>query len=162
MEEKTYVVVDVESNGPIPGDYSMTQLGAVVVDEKLDKTFRVNIKPISEKFDEVRVNPAHSKDAVDAKTAMQMFKDWLGENAKGKPVFVSDNNGYDWMFVCWYLWHFLGENPFGYNSTNLNSYYKGIKQDINVNIGELREKVLSHDALQDAIDNSKIFNMIRN
>jgi DNA polymerase III alpha subunit (gram-positive type) len=158
--DKTFIVVDVESNGPIPGEYSMTQLGAVVVDDNLDKTFNVNIKPISEKTDENRIVSSHLIDAFDAKAAIKMFKDWLVENVKGKPIFVSDNNGFDWMFVCWYFWHFLNENPFGYNSTNLNSYYKGMKKDLATNIDELREKELSHDALQDAIDTAKIFNLI--
>ena len=48
---KTYIMVDIEANGPIPGDYSMTSLGAVIVDEKLDNLFKMNLKPISEKFD---------------------------------------------------------------------------------------------------------------
>lgn len=34
-----YIMVDIESDGPIPGDYSMISLGAVLVDTTLDKTF---------------------------------------------------------------------------------------------------------------------------
>lgn len=43
---KTYILVDVETNGPIPGDYSMTPIGATIVDKSLVKTFYVNITPI--------------------------------------------------------------------------------------------------------------------
>lgn len=32
-------MVDIESDGPIPGDYSMIALGAVLVTEALDQTF---------------------------------------------------------------------------------------------------------------------------
>src|SRR5260370_24545797 len=46
----TYVMVDVESDGPIPGDYSMVCFGAVVVDENLDRTFYARLSPISEKW----------------------------------------------------------------------------------------------------------------
>jgi len=28
-------------------------------------------------------------------------------------LFISDNDGFDWQFVNWYFWHFLGQNPFG-------------------------------------------------
>jgi hypothetical protein len=35
----SYIVVDIETYGPIPRDYSMISFGAVIVDEKLDKTF---------------------------------------------------------------------------------------------------------------------------
>lgn len=154
---KTYIMVDIESNGPIPGDYSMTSLGVVIVDEILDKTFKVNIKPISEKYDPARRNFADEKDAMGAKEAMQKFKEWLGRNVSDTPVLVSDNNGFDWMFVCWYFWHFLGENPLGYSSQNISSLYKGLKKDLNIKIDSLRKRTLVHDALEDAIDNAKIF-----
>ena len=46
----SYIMVDIESDGPIPGDYSMICFGAVLVDEKLDRTFYGKIKPISNNF----------------------------------------------------------------------------------------------------------------
>ena len=46
----TVVSVDTEADGPIPGDYSMISFGAVIVDEKLNKTFYGKLKPISEKW----------------------------------------------------------------------------------------------------------------
>lgn len=35
----TYVMVDVEADGPIPGDYSMVSFGAVIVEPRLERTF---------------------------------------------------------------------------------------------------------------------------
>ena len=46
----SYIMVDIESDGPIPGDYSMVCFGAVLVDEKLDRTFYGKLKPISDTF----------------------------------------------------------------------------------------------------------------
>ena len=46
----SYVVVDVESDGPIPAEYSMVCFGAVVFDEKLDKSFYGQTHPISDRF----------------------------------------------------------------------------------------------------------------
>ncbi len=43
-------MVDIESDGPIPGDFSMISFGAVLVDDRLDKTFYGKLKPISDKF----------------------------------------------------------------------------------------------------------------
>ena len=43
-------MVDVESDGPIPGDYSMVCFGAVVVEPSLEKTFYGKLKPISDKW----------------------------------------------------------------------------------------------------------------
>ena len=43
-------MVDIESDGPIPGDYSMICFGAVVVEPGLNRTFYGKLRPISEKF----------------------------------------------------------------------------------------------------------------
>lgn len=46
----TYIMVDVEADGPIPGDYSMICFGAIVVEPSLDRTFYGRLRPISEKW----------------------------------------------------------------------------------------------------------------
>ena len=45
-----YVMVDIESDGPIPGDYSMVCFGAVIVEAALRRTFYGKLKPISDKW----------------------------------------------------------------------------------------------------------------
>ncbi len=45
MSDMAYIMVDVETDGPIPGDYSMISFGAVLVDEQLNKTFYGQLKP---------------------------------------------------------------------------------------------------------------------
>jgi hypothetical protein len=44
-------------------------------------------------------------------------------------IFISDNNGFDWIFVCWYFYHFIGENPFGYSFRRLADLYCGSEKD---------------------------------
>ena len=46
-----YFMIDVESDGPIPGDYSMVCFGAVIVEPSLSRTFYGRLRPISERFD---------------------------------------------------------------------------------------------------------------
>jgi hypothetical protein len=46
----TYIMVDVESDGPVPGDYSMIALGAVVVDSTLNYKFSAKLRPISDRW----------------------------------------------------------------------------------------------------------------
>jgi hypothetical protein len=43
-----YMMVDIEADGPIPGDYSMISFGAIVVEPTLDRVFSARLKPISE------------------------------------------------------------------------------------------------------------------
>ena len=47
--QMAYVMVDIESDGPIPGDYSMICFGAVIVEPELKWTFYGRLKPISDK-----------------------------------------------------------------------------------------------------------------
>ena len=46
----TYVMVDIESDGPIPGDYTMISFGAVIVEQGLARTFYGQFRPVSEKW----------------------------------------------------------------------------------------------------------------
>ena len=46
----TYIMVDVEADGPIPGDYSLVCFGAIVVEPSLDRTFYGRLRPISDKW----------------------------------------------------------------------------------------------------------------
>jgi hypothetical protein len=46
----TYIMVDIEADGPIPGDYSMVCFGAIVVEPSLDRTFYGRLKPISDQW----------------------------------------------------------------------------------------------------------------
>ena len=126
-----YIMVDIESDGPIPGDYSMISFGAVLVDERLNKTFYGKCKPISNKFipEALAVSGFSREETMafdDAETVMKSFADWIKRVAKDRPVFISDNNGFDWMFICWYFHHFTGSNPFGFSSQNLGSLRESI------------------------------------
>jgi hypothetical protein len=156
----SYVMVDVESDGPIPGDYSMICFGAVVVREELDQAFYGRLKPISEKWipDALAVSGFQREDTFgfdDPKTVMESFTRWLKKNTQGRAMFVSDNNGFDWQFINWYLWHFAGENPFGHSSTNLGSLYKGLVKDTFQNFRHLRRTKHTHNPVDDARGNAE-------
>jgi len=43
------VVVDVEADGPIPGEYSVVCFGAVLVEPSLQKTFCGQVRPITDR-----------------------------------------------------------------------------------------------------------------
>src|SRR5215212_4990929 len=103
----SYVMVDIESDGPVPADYSMICFGAVIVEPTLDKTFYGRLKPVSEKWipEALAVSGFTREETLgfgDPKDVMEQFRDWLLEHAgKGQPMFISDNNGFDWQFINW-------------------------------------------------------------
>ncbi len=156
----TWIMVDVEADGPIPGDYSMVSFGAIVVEPALDRTFYGELKPVSEKWmpEALQVSGLTRTQTYgfkDPKTVMQKFAAWIAKVGGGRPMFVSDNNGFDWQFINWYFHHFIDLNPFGYSSTNLGSLYKGLRHNMRESFKHLRETKHTHNPLDDAKGNAE-------
>jgi DNA polymerase III epsilon subunit-like protein len=61
--------------------------------------------------------------------AMTQFRAWLrglgGKDAK--LVFVSFNAPFDWSFINYYFYKYLGENPFGFSALDIKAYYMGAR-----------------------------------
>jgi hypothetical protein len=154
-----YVMVDIEADGPIPGDYSLISLGAIVVEPGLTRVFSGRMKPISERFipDALAISNVTREDTLgydDPELVMERFAAWVKALGK-RPIFISDNNGFDWMFVCWYFHHFTGANPFGHSSQNLGSLYKGLVKDVFATFKHLRRTAHTHDPVDDARGNAE-------
>jgi DNA polymerase III epsilon subunit-like protein len=163
----TYIMVDVETDGPIPADYSMTCFGAILVDEQLDKTFYGQLKPISEQWlpKALEISGFTRQETLnfdEPKIVMEHFKNWISEHSNKQPVFISDNNGFDWQFINYYFYHFLGNNPFGHSSTNLGSLYKGLVKDMTKNFKLLRKTVHSHHPVDDVRGNAEALLYLKN
>jgi len=155
-------MVDVEADGPIPGDYSMICFGAVIVESSLSKTFYGQLKPISDKWvPEALAISGFSREETlnfpEPITTIDLFSKWLSEHSVGSPMFISDNNGFDWQFINWYFHHFTGKNPFGFSSTNLGSLYKGVVRNVYENFKHLRKTRHTHRPIDDAKGNAEAF-----
>lgn len=162
----SYVMVDIESDGPIPGDFSMISFGAVIVEPTLSKTFHGQLRPISDRWiAEALAVSGYTREQTlefpEAEFIMRKFQTWLSEHASGHPMFISDNNGFDWQFMNWYFHHFIGSNPFGYSSTNLGSLYKGIVRDTTQNFKHLRRTPHTHHPVDDAKGNAEALLSLR-
>ncbi len=156
----TYIMMDVETDGPIPADFSMICFGAAIVDDSLNKTFYGQLRPISEKWipERLQISGFTREQTLqfdDPKEVMNKFNNWVKVNSKDKITFVSDNNGFDWQFINYYFHHFLGENPFGHSSTNLGSLYKGLVKDTFKNFKHLRKTIHTHNPVDDVIGNAE-------
>jgi hypothetical protein len=153
-------MVDVEADGPIPGDYSMVCFGAVIVEPELQRTFYGRIRPISEQWvpAALKVSGFSREETLefdDPHKVMLAFERWLAEQAGRRVLFVSDNNGFDWQFINWYFHHFLGHNPFGFSSMNLGSLYKGMVKDTFKTFKHLRQTRHTHHPVDDARGNAE-------
>ncbi len=156
----SYVMIDIESDGPIPGDYSMICFGAVIVEPSLSQTFYGQLHPVSEQWQpEALAVSGFTREQTltfpEPEGVMRQFAAWLNEHSQGRPMFISDNNGYDWQFINWYFHHFTGANPFGFSSTNLGSLYKGLVRDVTQHFKHLRKTPHTHHPVDDAKGNAE-------
>ncbi len=162
----SYFMVDIEADGPIPGDYSMVSIGAIVVEPSLAQTFYAELRPISDRWiPEALAIGGFERDQTlafeDPKAVMPRLAAWIEASSTGRPLFISDNNGFDWQFVNWYFHHFTAANPFGHSSTNLGSLYKGLVRDTAKNFKHLRQTAHTHNALDDARGNAEALLQMR-
>lgn len=168
-------VVDVEADGPIPGDYSMLQFAAVKVEGGLrDALLSAKLKTLPQaslKLDAIEAigytreswRHDHFNNGHDPKEQMLEFEKWIERTTHGRPIFISDNNGFDWMFIAWYFHHFLGRNPFGYSSRRLGDLYCGLVKDMRAPWKHLRKTKHTHNPLDDAKGNAEaLLHMITN
>jgi len=156
----SYYVCDVESDGPIPSEYSMVCFGAVKVEPTLSKTFYGKTKPVSKLWlpDALAISGfsrQEHEEFDDPVVVMSNFADWLKETSVGRPIFISDNNGYDFSFINYYFHKYYGKNPFGWSSRRIGDLYCGMQNDAYSRWKHLRESPHNHNPISDALGNAE-------
>jgi DNA polymerase III epsilon subunit-like protein len=127
-----YVSVDVETDGPIPGEYSLLSFAMVVAGSFDGVVFRraapdapgfeATLKPISENFqpEAMHVNGLDRAQLLlqgeDPGAAMSRAAAWIAKHADGgTPVLVAYPLSFDWSWLYWYFNRFLGRSPFNHS-----------------------------------------------
>ena len=155
-------IVDVESDGPAPGLYSMVSLGCVRVDRELKTTFKATFAPISGQWiPEALAISDITRDQhlayPDPAEGMAAFDAFLKEASTERPVFVSDNPAFDWQWVNFYFHRYVGDNPFGHSARRIGDLYAGLTSDFAAAHGWklLRRTEHTHDPVDDAMGNAE-------
>src|SRR4051794_30263931 len=175
VERETYVSVDVEAAGPIPGEFSLLSIGACAVDD-VSRTFACELRPINNNADPnaLRVSGLSletlAATGLDPQQAMKRFADWAETLVTDdrELIFVGFNAPFDWSFVNYYFHRFLGRNPFGFTSLDIKAYYMGLTgcrwSDTRSSQMAARLRPKSHgdhSALHDAIYQAELFRLAR-
>ena len=157
----SWFVVDVEADGPIPHKYSMVSFGAIRVDEQLTTTFYGKTKPISDLWvPEALAVSGHTRqeheEFDDPKEVMSNFRDWVNSTSRnGRPIFVSDNNAFDFAWINFYFHYYLGSNPFGFSSRRIGDIVCGLERDLRFNWKKFRKTSHDHNPVNDAKGNAE-------
>ena len=170
-----FISVDVETAGPIPGEYSLLSIGACLVDDDT-KSFSALLKPINKNVDPAALEVTGlsldrlTQDGEEPSIVMKRFGDWIGSMVgEGEiPVFVGFNAPFDWSFVNYYFHRFAGTNPFGFTALDIKAYYMGATGCSwrDTRSSEISRKLNSigkgdHDALHDAKFQAELFRLAR-
>lgn len=162
------VVVDVESDGVIPHKYSMVCFGAVVVEPSLSKTFYGKTRPISDEWnpEALAISGFSRQEHLtfdEPREVMINFRDWLNNNVKDRPIFISDNLAFDWQWINYYFHYYIGKNPFGFSGRRIGDLYSGLEKDFFAasKWKEFRQTTHTHNPVDDALGNAEALLTIR-
>ena len=174
-QREIFVSIDVETAGPIPGEYSLLSIGGCDVDNE-DGTFSCELKPINRNADPAALKvTGMSLDVLERtgqapEEAMERFDVWATGLARDGEslVFVGFNAPFDWSFVNYYFHRFLGRNPFGFAALDIKAYYMGATGCDWADTRSSRmaatlkpRRTSDHKALEDALYQAELFRLIR-
>lgn len=178
-----YFSADVETDGPIPGPFSMLSFALVFAGrfdglqferpEHFDQHFYAELRPISEQYqhEALRVNRLDrerlSREGQDPEKAMTEAARWVrGIAGAGRPVVVAYPLSFDWTWLYWYFVRFSTEgSPFNHSGCfDIKTAY-AVKAGVPIAQAGQRQLEHSlrasrshrHNALQDAIGQAEIF-----
>lgn len=130
----SWFILDAETDGDAAGLYSMVSFGAIRFDEKLDRTFYAEVRPISplwvpERLAVSRITREQHEQFEDPALVMPRFRQWVLETTVGEPKFWSDNPAFDASFFNYYFSAFCGygTNPFGHSARRIGDLFAGLE-----------------------------------
>jgi hypothetical protein len=178
-----YISADVETDGPVPGEFSLLAFGLAVVGRydgrrferqpEREQTFYRELRPISGQYEQeaLAVNGLDRtrllRDGTPPEQAMAEAAEWVATVSDGhRPVLVAYPVAYDWSFLYWYFERFTQRgSPFGHSSClDIRTLYQAITGNVFDRSGKeamaafLRpEAPHTHNALDDAVEQGELF-----
>lgn len=178
-----YFSADVETDGPIPGPYSILSFALVYAGyydgdrfrrpDSYAHSFYEELKPISDNFQEdaLRVNGLDRArlclEGEDPTRAMTAAAEWVKRIAgNAKPVLVAYPLSFDWTWLYWYFVRFASRgSPFGYSQCFDIKTAVAVKGRLPIwKAGRSRlpsalhsQHQHTHHALDDAVEQAQIF-----
>lgn len=151
------IFVDVEAVGTSPVNGTMTEFGCVHYPSK--QTFHGVLYEGTPNPDNPAVPVVGAMVATQAEVAWDLMN-WLDEVCdNGRPVFVSDNPAYDFMWIAGMFDKAVFTNPFGHSGRRISDFYAGLKRDWKNTQGwkKYRQTVHDHNPVNDAMGNVEAF-----
>ncbi|HFE9905206.1 TPA: hypothetical protein ACGA4X_000071 [Acinetobacter baumannii] len=105
-----YISFDIETSGPIPGEFNLLSIGACIVSNPAISIY-LELKPISSKHDleVIAVTGLNLEklevDGLDLLMAIVNFKKWIKSSCPPdqEPIFMGLNSLFNWSFIHYYF-----------------------------------------------------------
>jgi hypothetical protein len=141
-KEELYFSTDIETNGPIPGPYSMLSFACVAITENGDEigTYSANLATLLGAGENPDTMEFWAKfpdawaecrrDQQEPEKAMKDFVNWVVATCGDKynPVCVAMPSGFDFMFLYWYMVYFAGLSPFSFSCVDMKTYAMAMRR----------------------------------
>lgn len=170
-----YISFDVETNGPIPGLYSMLSIGCAAYEypKKQVGLFERNLIELPDAKEHPdtmewwkgfpEAYALTREDQVDPAVAMKDLVKW-SESLGGKATFAAFPSGFDFTFLYWYVVAFTNSRSFKFSCVDIKTYAMALlKTDYrrstkrNLPSHWFGDKPHTHGALDDAIEQGEMF-----
>lgn len=178
-----YFSADVETDGPIPGPFSMLSFAIVYAGsfdgqrferpKNYDRSFYRELRPISDQYQDeaLKVNGLNRerlcKEGANPRLVMPEAREWVLENCQGaNPILVAYPLSFDWSWLYWYFISFCeAGSPFGHSRCFDIKTALSVKAHIPISrAGRARldprlgsNRAHTHHAIGDAIEQAEIF-----
>lgn len=178
-----YFSADVETDGPIPGPFSILSFAMVYAGRfdghrfstpaTYDRTFYRELKPISSNFqpEALRINGLDRnrllREGEAPNLAMSEAAQWIAEISRdGRPILVAYPLSFDWSWLYWYFTNFSKSgSPFNHSLCFDIKTAFAVKARVPISeagksklIPSLRPQSRhTHHALDDAVEQAQIF-----
>jgi DNA polymerase III epsilon subunit-like protein len=181
-----FISADIETDGPIPGKYSMLSFGLCVAgrfdgrryercDQDREALFYRELKPVTESFEaEALAVNGLDRDVLaqkgdDPAQAMRDADLWVRSHAgNARPVLVAYPVAFDWAFLYWYFIQYAGVSPFGFSSClDIRTLYQAraltpfdSSSQHSMPHWLLPKREHTHNAADDALEQAELFSNI--
>ncbi len=163
-KERVFISTDCEVDGPAPPvKGSMFWFGAVRIDTELKTTFSGQMSPVSDYYEvkRLKISGLTRADTLlfpKPEIVMPRFVKWIHDISAGRePRLISDNTGFDFGLMNYYLWKYTNSNPFGHSSLNIKQLFCGLEGDIRSSFKHLVITPHTHNPVDDAKGNAEAF-----
>lgn len=166
--------MDVEASGPVPNHGDMISFAAIVIEPNFVRQFDSgNMRPECDRFNEGAykaigmTREQHLAAPYSIEERMLAFDQWLKDEVpspNARYIMVSDNPGFDFMWMAFESWNKLDYSPLGHSARRIGDAYAGLKGSMRNTQGWKKYRRAPHDhtPLNDALGNAQAWEYIWN